>query len=102
MIIKEFIKEWWDEFKEDLLFNITMSMLCTILFISTIVMPVWCIKSVIHPTKEPEEKTLSIEELLKYCPNVHEKLEELMGGDITPTEEGKKWIDNICEVANGD
>ena len=44
------------------------------------------------------EKTLSIEELLKYCPNIEEKLEEYMGGDITFTEEGQAWINSVCEV----
>lgn len=45
-----------------------------------------------------QEKTLSIEELKKSCPNIEEKLEEFMGGDITFTEEGQAWIDSICEV----
>lgn len=45
------------------------------------------------------EKTLSIEELKKACPNIGEKLEEFMGGDITFTEEGQAWIDSICEVS---
>lgn len=44
------------------------------------------------------EKTLSIEELKKSCPNIEEKLEELMGGDITFTEEGQTWINSVCEV----
>ena len=101
MKIKKWFKNWWNVFKEDLLFNITMSILCTILFISTILLVVFGVKSVIETSKKPEEKMISVEELIKYCPNVHEKLEEFMGGDITHTEEGQAWIDSICEVANG-
>jgi len=41
------IKEWWNEFKNDLLFNITMTIMCSILYIATILMGILAIKELI-------------------------------------------------------
>lgn len=101
MKIKKWFKNWWNVFKEDLLFNTVMSILCFMLGYTTTLLFIFGVKEIKKTINEPEEKMISVEELVKYCPNVHEKLEEFMGGDITPTEEGQAWIDSICEVANG-
>lgn len=58
-----------------------------------------CIAINQYYNQEKKEEILNVEELKKSCPNIEEKLEEFMGGDISPTEEGQAWIDSICEVS---
>lgn len=41
------IKEWWDNFKQDLFFNITMTIMCSFLYILTILMFIFGIKEMI-------------------------------------------------------
>ena len=38
------IREWWNEFKQDLFFNITMTIMCSILYVATILMGILAIK----------------------------------------------------------
>lgn len=88
------MKKWWKDFCLDLFFCVVLVILCgSLLFITM------CGLTKVVEEPKPEEKMISVEELIKYCPNVHEKLEEFMGGDISPTEEGKAWLDSICEVS---
>lgn len=88
------MKKWWKDFCLDLFF-------CAVLVIlggSILFIIMFGLTKVIEKPK-PEEKIISVEELKKSCPNIEEKLEEFMGGDISPTEEGKAWLDSICEAS---
>ena len=38
------MKEWWNNFKQDLLFNIVMTIMVSILFITFILLSLLCIK----------------------------------------------------------
>ena len=38
------IKKWWNEFKKDLFFNIIMTIMCSILYVATIMMGILAIK----------------------------------------------------------
>ena len=41
------IKEWWNDFKQDLFFNITMTIMCSFLYILTILMGIIAFKEMI-------------------------------------------------------
>lgn len=41
------IKEWWNNFKQDLFFNITMTVMCSILYVAIILMGILAIKEAI-------------------------------------------------------
>jgi len=41
------IKEWWNNFKQDLFFNITMTIMCSILYVATILMGILAIKEIV-------------------------------------------------------
>ena len=41
------IKEWWNDFKQDLFFNITMTIMCSFLYILTILMMIIVFKEMI-------------------------------------------------------
>ena len=41
------MKEWWNNFKEDLLFNISMLLLCALLYIFVILVVIFGIKELI-------------------------------------------------------
>ena len=38
------MKEWWNNFKQDLLFNIVMTIMSSVLFITMILLSLLCIK----------------------------------------------------------
>lgn len=38
------IKEWWNDFKQDLFFNITMTIMCFMLYVLVILMFIICFK----------------------------------------------------------
>lgn len=79
-------------YRDNKIYNYTMIVLWLLMLIINCIAIYECYK------QEKIEKRVSVEELIKYCPNIEEKLEEYMGGDITFTEEGQVWIDSICEV----
>lgn len=41
------IKKWWNNFRQDLFFNITMTIMCSILYVATIMMGILAIKELI-------------------------------------------------------
>ena len=41
------MKEWWKNFKEDLLFNIAMTLLSTLMYIFVILLMIWAFKVLI-------------------------------------------------------
>lgn len=46
--IKNRIKDWWSIYKEDLGFNVMMTIMCGILYILTIVLGIWAIIDIIE------------------------------------------------------
>lgn len=41
------IKEWWNEFKQDLIFNLIMTIMCSFLYVLAILMGIIALKEMI-------------------------------------------------------